>query len=88
MPPDGPEVNARRELRKAFDTEWPASQAVISGSSSIEPLVLEICQKGEDGKVQARQTPEVFKDSISHMERKYKISQPSIKLRDQCNILS
>ena len=38
MPPEGPELNGQREVRKVFDTEWPASVAVITGSLPVEPV--------------------------------------------------
>ena len=71
MPPDGPEVSARRDLRKAFDTEWPAAQAVLGGSTSLEPIHIDISEKGADGKPLPRDNTEVLKEATTHLEREY-----------------
>ena len=69
MPPEGPELNAQREARKVFDTEWPASIAVITGSLPIEPFGVEICSQNDDSeKYEQRREEDIITEIVTHME--------------------
>ncbi len=71
MPPEGPELDAQRELRKVFDTEWPGSLGLLTGSTQVEPSIIDVCTKGDDGVTAARTEEQLQQDSVTHLESKY-----------------
>ena len=70
MPPEGPELEAFRESRKAFDGEWPNCAGVLTGSTPIEPITLDVTIKNDDGIVAAIPEPDLVKDASQQLESK------------------
>ena len=59
MPPAGPELESQKEIRKKFDMEWPNMAAVISGNTSMEPLILDLVDKPEE---------DLLAQTVKHMD--------------------
>lgn len=71
MPPDGPELEGQRELRKTYDNEWPAAYSIITGSTLLEPVAIDICGKTEDvGPLETKAEDEILKEASTQLERK------------------
>ena len=72
MPPEGPELQEQRDARKAFDTDWPTSQAVITGSTPIDPLVVNINTKeDETAALVVKSEDEMLGDAVVQLESKF-----------------
>jgi hypothetical protein len=75
MPPEGPELESQRELRKHWESEWSAALAVISGASAIEPITIDICQRPEEqDKFQKRAIEEQMGEVTKQIEREFEIA--------------
>ena len=68
MPPDGVELDAQRELRKQWDVEWTSSLAVITGTSSLEPIVIDIQHHPEEGVATPKCEEDILKEVIHALE--------------------
>ncbi len=69
MPPEGPETEAQREVRKAWDTEWNASSAVLAGT--LDPINVELSVQPEEGSIQIRKEEDIFEESVTQLESEY-----------------
>ena len=71
MCPDGPELMARKEVRKSWDTDWNASQGVISGNLSLEPTTVDIivrADESEKGVQEKKAAEDILKEVANNME--------------------
>ncbi len=68
MPPEGPELEAYKDMRKTFDTEWPSSAAMLTGSTPVEPIILEIGSKSEEGPFLGKEPEDMGHDSVQSLE--------------------
>ena len=73
MPPEGPELHEQRELRKMFDSDWTAISGVITGSTQIDPTIVDVNAKDEEtGILVAFDEQDMLKDCVTQLESKYK----------------
>ncbi|KAI8508321.1 adenylate kinase [Branchiostoma belcheri] len=69
VPPEGPEVEQWRQERGDFEREWASLKAVISGTSSLMPIDIEVEGKTEDKQLEdAIHRIETKLTDISHMQ--------------------
>ena len=73
MPPDGPELEEQRELRKQYDNEWPNIFNIITGSTSLEPVPIDTCLKQDDASVSVKSVEDMAKEATQSLERNYTI---------------
>lgn len=66
LPPDGPELEAQREVRKQYDTEW--SNCVIAMSALLEPVNLDLYVKTEEGEISTPDVDELLKQTVYNIE--------------------
>ena len=71
MPGEGPELDAQREVRKQWDIEWASSVAVITGTSSLEPVTLDILERPEEGPTTTKQEEALLKETSLALESQY-----------------
>ncbi|XP_077977825.1 adenylate kinase 9-like isoform X2 [Glandiceps talaboti] len=71
LPPDGPETQQFKESRQLFEAEWPTITALITGTSSLEPIVVDLLEEKEEAKPIVRKVEDVFKDAVNAIERPY-----------------
>ena len=68
MPPEGVELDAQRELRKQWDIEWISSTAVITGTSLLEPVVIDIQNHPEEGLATTKCEEDILKEVVHSLE--------------------
>ena len=74
--PEGPETDSQKEKRRAYDAEWVNCHTVITSSSSIEPITIDVFSKSEEGEVSTPDAEEVFKTIVELFESEL-LLQPS-----------
>ena len=62
------ETDSQKEKRRAYDAEWVNCHTVITSSSSIEPITIDIFSKSEEGEVSTPDAEEVFKTIVELFE--------------------
>lgn len=73
MPPEGPEAESQREVRKLADQEWQNCLAVITSNTPLDPINMELVTKNEDGTTDVMNEEAIFKETITTIESKYDI---------------
>ena len=74
MPPEGPELNEQRELRKTFDADWTVITGVITGSTPIDPTIVDVNAKDEESGILVSFTEQdMLKDCVTQLESKCKL---------------
>ena len=71
MPPDGPELDARREALKAYGAEWGNIVTSISGHSLIEVINVDLFSKPEEGDIVKFTEEDMLKQCCASLESTY-----------------
>lgn len=69
IPPEGEELTLQRETRKTQDEDIMACRGIITSGGSIEPIIVDICEKNELGRWSTRVIEDMLKDVTTHIER-------------------
>ena len=70
MPPEGPETDAQREVRKNADQEWQNCLAVITSNTALDPVNVEVFTKSEEGVTTVHSEEQVLDLAINSLESK------------------
>ena len=75
MPPEGPELEAQREVRKNADNEWSNAVSIITGNTPIDPINVDLFTKAEEGGAVTKCAEEdMLKSTCLGLESEYKAS--------------
>ena len=71
MPPEGPELDAQREVRKNTDQEWQNCLAVITSNTTLDPVSVDIFTKSEEGTTVVLGEDKILEQATTSLESEF-----------------